>query len=1056
MPDIKLTGYYNKFDPAKNYDRVLMRAARTAQSAEQNEIQSIMQHRLRGVTDALFKDGDIIRGARISYDPVAGVATCEEGQIYLAGAVRSVPARSLMVPTSGVVAIGVFLLTQIVLPEQDPDLYNPAVGTKSEGEPGAARLQINPQWGLAGDEVDGDFYPVQTLEDGNLQAKEAPPNLDSVTQSLARYDRDSAGGLYVVNGLTVRKADDTPEGYQVYTISEGRARVFGFAVELTTSRRLIYPARPELLEIKSEPHLATGEAEQFVKLNRYPVTNVTEVRLTRQVTVTVTHGGYTGAADPLPHTSIMTILEVRQGDVVFEAGADYQLNGGKVDWSLGGAEPASHSTFTVTYQYVATLEAPANEVDGLAVTEAVAGSQIFVDYFQALPRLDILCLTQDGFFVWVPGVPSAWAPQKPSVPSDLLALATIHQTWDDARCVANDGVRVVPMDDIEAIGTRLDELTEHMAQQRLESDIFTREAGAKKGLFVDPFLSDEMRDQGLAQTAAITMDVLTLPVALSQIANLPSDVVTPHYLPYTTTTALEQMARTGEMRVNPYDAFEPLPAIIKLDPAIDRWTEVESVWASEVTNVFNTGHFVPTFPGLTIVWTNSTSTTETLSSTSSALEFLRTIDVSFDLTGFGPGEKLTALTFDGIAVTPTNNVADGAGRLLGSFKIPENVPSGSKSVEFTGSGGSRGAAIFVGQGTLTAETLRVTTNTTIFWHDPLAQTFALTEPTTLAGVELWFTKKHTSRVIVQIRETTVGIPNQVVLAEAILTPLEINVDGRSTVATFSVPTLVRGETEYAIVIMCDDAVTSVAVAELGKWDITREQWVTAQPYQVGVLLSSSNASTWTPHQTHDLTFRLLKAVFSAPTTETVFLGEVEVDGVTDLMLLPVGEQPSAQTRLEYALTLPNGAELSIGDRQGIRLDEPITGNIGVKASLTGSAAVSPVLHPGTTLVCGTVATTGDYISRGVPAGQESRVKIILDADLPSGSTVRVEMAPDATPGESPLWAEAPFESSRPLDDGWQELIFLVPTDALLVRAKIILTGNSAARPRVDNLRILTI
>lgn len=53
------------------------------------------------------------------------------------------------------------------------------------------------------------------------------------------------------------------------------------------------------------------------------------------------------------------------------------------------------------------------------------------------------------------------------------------------------------------------------------------------------------------------------------------------------------------------------------------------------------------------------------------------------------------------------------------------------------------------------------------------------------------------------------------------------------------------------------------MAELGKYDAVHERWVTSQPYQVGVLLSSSNASTWTPHQDRDLTFRLLGARFTA-------------------------------------------------------------------------------------------------------------------------------------------------------------------------------------------------
>lgn len=56
--------------------------------------------------------------------------------------------------------------------------------------------------------------------------------------------------------------------------------------------------------------------------------------------------------------------------------------------------------------------------------------------------------------------------------------------------------------------------------------------------------------------------------------------------------------------------------------------------------------------------------------------------------------------------------------------------------------------------------------------------------------------------------------------------------------------------------------TAIKVAELGKYDAVNSRWVTSQSYQVGILLSSSNASTWTLHQNLDLTFRLLAAKFT--------------------------------------------------------------------------------------------------------------------------------------------------------------------------------------------------
>jgi hypothetical protein len=109
-------------------------------------------------------------------------------------------------------------------------------------------------------------------------------------------------------------------------------------------------------------------------------------------------------------------------------------------------------------------------------------------------------------------VATNYNPRPPLVPANMLGLATVSQTWRAVRPISNDGVKVVPMQDIARLNTRIDYVLGLVAQQRLESSANTRATGIIKGLLTDPFLNDDLRDAGQAQTGAIIDGILTLPI----------------------------------------------------------------------------------------------------------------------------------------------------------------------------------------------------------------------------------------------------------------------------------------------------------------------------------------------------------------------------------------------------------------------------------------------------------------------------------------------------------------------------------------------------------------
>ena len=392
--------------------------------------------------------------------------------------------------------------------------------------------------------------------------------------------------------------------------------------------------------------------------------------------------------------------------------------------------------------------------------------------------------------------------------------------------------------------------------------------------------------------------------------------------------------------------------------------------------------------------------------------------------------------------------ADSLGKITGKFSIPANIPAGSKAVSFTGKGGGYGEAVFVGQGSLTAQTLRQVTNVTQWYYDPLAQTFALERAVQLAGVDLWFTAKK-GEVRVQIREVSSGVPTRTILGEVILTPADIVVGGGGhTRVLFDAPVSLSANAEYAIVVLCDDADTKLAIAEMGKFDKTRQQWVTTQPYTVGVLLSSSNASSWTVHQDKDLAFRVLEAQFTD--SLNLDLGKVDVEGATDLLLLALSEIPSAQCRVEYAVGLPDGTSQTVSEGQPVRLPAPVTGSVAVNARLTGDAKASPVLYPGGQVLSGSVLQTADYYTRSVPAAGATKAMLIYDAIVPSGASVTPELQID-----SGAWTAMTVIGTTRGDDGVVEFRHSATlANAQLIKVRLTLAGTTAARPVVRNIRLM--
>lgn len=644
-----LTGYYNRFDAADRYDELLFRAGKGLQSAELNEIQSGLLDRLKRIADAVFKDGAVISGTPPA---ISGTTiTCPLSLIYLRGAVREVPARSFTIAATGLVRIGVYLLEEEITEVQDAALRDPAIGTRNYNEPGAGRLRVTPAWGREGDGSTGVFYPVWTVIDGAVISQSGSNTGDAFTEALARYDRES-NGSYIVTGLSVT-ALGLAAGVNAFSVKDGTGNIFGYKIDKLASTRLNYAEDPDLEVVDAEPDTFTGTTggSATIQANRFPLESILEVVITREKTVNITRGGASGGQDSLPDVSVLSIQSITQGGTTYTATTDYFLNGDKVDWSPGGAEPAPGSTYSITYRYLGLVTPTSVNLQAgtFTVTGAVNGTLVLTDYRWKLPRYDRLCIDREGNFSRVKGISSRFNPLPPAVPGNLLALATVEQRWGLTPVISNDGIRAIPFDQLERMRSLIVDLFDLVALERLRNDISSREPSSKRGVFVDPFLDDDLRDQGITQTAAIVEGILQLPIAPT-VYQAPENNTQDWMLEYTEVVVLEQTQQTGSSPINPYQAFDPIPAAITLTPAVDRFTTVDTIWTSPATRRINT--WLGATGRFAIDRVITTTRDELLSETERPAEFLRQIQINFTLAGFDPGETLTQVLFDGIDVTP--------------------------------------------------------------------------------------------------------------------------------------------------------------------------------------------------------------------------------------------------------------------------------------------------------------------------------------------------------------------------------------------------------------------
>ena len=175
--------------------------------------------------------------------------------------------------------------------------------------------------------------------------------------------------------------------------------------------------------------------------------------------------------------------------------------------------------------------------------------------------------------------------------------------------------------------------------------------------------------------------------------------------------------------------------------------------------------------------------------------------------------------------------------------------------------------------------------------DPIAESFSFSEEQYLSGIDLYFNNvpwpstdgdnsetRRNSSVIFTIREMENGYPTTRVLYQKEITGVDkdstgnyiIKLAGNKTAEgnltpthiDFDYPVFVEANTQYAFTIGSNMNGFRILYAQMGEKDLITNEPITLQPTTNGVMFSSSDNYTWTPHQESDVTYQLYGVEFS--------------------------------------------------------------------------------------------------------------------------------------------------------------------------------------------------
>lgn len=1077
--------YYNRFDRAKQYKDLAFVGGRDLQSAEMNDLQSFIFDEMSQLAKLIITDGQIINEMGLVLSGTTARVT--DGTIYYANYFHKFTSQTITVTNTGIEKIGILFTKTYVTSATDSGLLDPATEEPNFGQSGADRVKYVLTLVLN----NANAITIYTLQDGIPNDTSTSNNiLDEIFPILARRTNDESAS-YMVYGYDTTVEANSSSQYNL-VVNAGKAYVLGWETILPAAKRIAIDRPITYSQITDEPHTYLTGTDLYA-LAVTPAQSITSISaVVTKTDVDIVRGGSAGGSDVLPFTPVASVISVTQGATTYVVTTDYVVSGNNISWAPGGAEPATGSTYQVTFNYIKQLQPTTdfvltNEQADLSPASEVPdnNSVMYITYNAYLNRKDLLTLDVDGVFHIIKGQP-AFAAEYPSKPNNQLLINFIELPANGGTTdivVVNSGIYRLTMEDLRVLVRRVSDLEYNTAVSALEQSAFNLElASDKKAIFVDNFFDQEKADigHGLFSCSIDTFGHL-YPGFAFVYHDLTGYTGERFLLNYSHVSLINQPFASDAINVNYYDVptFSNYGGALKLTPADDiavandtitidkrvrtlygrilkRYIPADQLQAfyQRIRDYKAETHGIRPKPIFVVSQEETTSETIVLGTS-------RSLSVTIEGSYFIPNTDNLALTFDGTAVNMTavaptvagTNAgtikADANGYFKATFTVPSGLIGGTKSVVVNNATNEANAQFVIGQ--INRTTI---VNRKVYYRDPIARSFKVEEACFVSKVDLAFkTKDATKSVLVTIQDVVNGLPGIDVYARAVVLPANITTSNNGsslTTVTFDSPAYCDPTKEYCIVVATASSQYSLFIGKYGSTDLATG-FAVARNANAGVLFTSSNGSTWIADQTADLKFTLYRADFTTPRVLT--FDQLSVDG--SVFNLLVDQETPQGTGVAWEYSTDSGASWNpVVPDTDIDTVQIMT-TLDLRATLTGTAKLSPIIGSAGKAIVTKWDATGNYISRNttnVPTYTD--IDVYIDLDLPSGSSITAYYSTDGGTNWTTLGSAT---LSQVIDSTYTEYHYHVGSlSATQMKIRVLLTcnGSRTTRPSIQRLRAI--